>query len=101
MLASLIKYFTPFVHDFELFRTSLLQNLEQISRISLKILNSFQKFSLPNLFYSEFFGEDPGNLPYSDDFGIDETTTRFIQQIAVQVVLANSEEWNLPLSDVP
>jgi lysophospholipase L1-like esterase len=58
-------------------------------------------FLSANVFYAVFFGEDPSNLPYSEEFEIDETTTRFIQQIAAQVVLENSEEWNLPLGSVP
>jgi hypothetical protein len=48
-----------------------------------------------NVFYAVIFGKSPLDLPYSDKFGIDEETTRFIQQVASEVVLENPENWNI------
>jgi hypothetical protein len=55
-------------------------------------------FLSASVFYALFFGEDPSDIPLSDEFGIDESTSKFIRLVAGQVVLENSEDWNLPLN---
>lgn len=47
------------------------------------------------VFYAVIFGESPAELPYTDKYEIDEETTRFLREIAAEIVLENPARWNL------
>jgi hypothetical protein len=49
-----------------------------------------------SVFYAVIFDQDPTQLPYSDEFGIDEETTRFLHSVASEVILENKNDCNLP-----
>jgi hypothetical protein len=53
-------------------------------------------FLAANVFYALFFREDPTELPFVDEFSVDEATAQILQQIAAQVVLEDPAAWNLP-----
>lgn len=48
-----------------------------------------------SVFYAVIFDEDPTQLPFSDEFGIDEETINFLHSIAYEVVLQDKDKWNL------
>lgn len=52
-------------------------------------------FLSASVFYAVIFDEDPTELPYSDEFGIDEQTVEFLHSIASEVVFDNKAEWHL------
>ena len=49
-----------------------------------------------SVFYAVIFDQDPTQLPYSDEFGIDEETIKVLHSVASEVVLENKNDWNLP-----
>jgi len=52
-------------------------------------------FLAASVFYAVIFDEDPTQLPYSDEFGINEETINFLHSIASEVVLQDKDNWNL------
>ena len=49
-----------------------------------------------SVFYAVIFDQDPTQLPYSDEFGIEEETIKVLHSVASEVVLENKNDWNLP-----